>query len=428
MRDNAPILLVAVLVIAGIAGLFALTNGAADRRLDNSVIGINGLPHLLEQNDVAFKRSHPRLSPHIRDLGLRIAPLYDLDLRASAAAPKDDHDRFFQTDMRDIPDENLFTKINELPTLIVLPKWVQGIIDIKTAHADALIPERRYLRLFRQLGVDSLRLQRGANDMLSQGSVSLFLPQTFVPDTLPGECKPLRRFAGGVLVAECLRAETDDTFYLLSDPDLINNHGLSVGHNGSAALDLIAQLSPPGGRPTYIDTSPDLLTLVDEERDERRDYTRDASDFARFFSPPFDALWAMLLIVTGILLWRGSVRFGPVAPDPADSPDHSKSEAVATTARLLRLTGHDGHLVADFVRGQLAELARQTFGASAGQASVARYFAFLARRDATLAQAFQASAQTLITDGPTLPRARLHAELATYRTLLESVTDAHDLK
>lgn len=429
MRDKAPMLLILVLIVAGIAGLFALANSAENRRLDNSVIGINGLPHFFDQNDVAYKRAHPRLSPHVDDLGLRILPLYDLNLAASSLPPQNEHDLFFQTDMRDIFAEDLFTKLRELPTLLVLPKWVRGTIDNKTAYKGTLIPITRYRLLLGQLELGNLRLLRGANDMASKGGVSLFLPQVFDPNSLSPDCKPIRMFGAGVLIARCaLDKNQTSYFYLLSDPDLINNHGLAVGQNGTTLLDLLQQLSPPGGHPVYIDTSPDLLVTVGNDRDERREYSRSASDFARFFAPPLDALWAMLLIVTGILMWRGSVRFGPVQTDRENNPEQSKSEAIATNARLLRLTGHDGNLVADFVRGQLAELARQTFGAAAGQTAVSRYFAFLARRDADLARAFQTSATKLINQGPTMPRARLSAELANYRTLLESVTDAHDPK
>lgn len=428
MRKAGPLILVLVLIVAGIAGLLALASGAKDRRLDNSVIGINGLARLLDLNDIPFKRSHPRLSPHVRDMGLRVLPLYDLDLASENASPRDAHERFFQSDIRDVFKDDLITKLEELPTLIVLPKWVQGTIETKTASDATLIPKQRFNRLFAQLDIGKLRLSRGANDMVTIGDVSLFLPQSFNPDTLPADCSSLRMFGEGHLVIDCALRDTGTRFFVVSDPDLINNHGLAVGRNGNAILDLIRLLTPSGDRPLYVDTSQYLLLSIDEDTDERRDYSRSASDFARFFDAPFDMLWAMLLIVTGIFIWRGAVRFGPTLPDQEDSPEQSKTEAIATNARLLRLCGHDGHLVADFVRGQITELTRQTFGTTAGQAGMTRFFAFLARRDPDLAQAFEASARTLMNEGPTLPQARLHAELDQYRTLLESVTNAHDLK
>lgn len=428
MRNNTPLILIGLLILAGLGGLFALTSGANDRRLDNSVIGMNGLQRFLDLHDVANKRSHPRLSPHVLDFGLRVLPLYDLDILNDSATPQDEHALFFQTDLRDIDINDLRTKLEELPTLIVLPKWVQGTIKIKVAHEQTLIPVDRFDTLFEQLGFKGLRLRLGPNDMVTEGWASLFIPRTFAPESLPKACTKIVTFGSGVLVAACHQETTDHPVFLLSDPDLINNHGLGIGDNGTAVLDLIALLEPPGDKPVYIDMSPDLLLSIDEDRDQRRDYTRDYSDIARLFSPPFDALWAILLIITGVLAWRGAVRFGPILPDRDNSPEQSKSEAIATNARLLRLTGQDGHMVSDFVRGQLADLARQPFGNAAGQSGVTRYFAFLARRDARLAEAFQTSATTLIKDGPTLPPSRLHAELANYRTLLELVTDAHDPK
>ena len=82
-------------------------------------------------------------------------------------------------------------------------------------------------------------------------------------------------------------------------------------------------------------------------------------------------------------------------------------------------------MVSDFVRAQLLDLTHQTFGPDLGAAGQKRFFAHLARSDATLARDFEATAQGLIANAATLPRADLSRQLTTYKSLLEKVVNAH---
>lgn len=64
------------------------------------------------------------------------------------------------------------------------------------------------------------------------------------------------------------------------------------------------------------------------------------------------------------------MRFGPLLTQDRATAESSKTAAISTKARLLRLSGHDGQMVADYVRADLAQMARQIFGAAAAQALV----------------------------------------------------------
>ena len=431
MRDNSPVLIVCVLLFLGLAGLLVLSNGANDRRLDASVIGINGLATWLAEGEFDVKKSHPRLSPHIRDLALRILPLYDMDMDRDASPARTIRDTFYNDSPRDIWLENYTTKTDELPTLVILPKWVVGIATSKVAHETGLVPLGRYPTLLRQMGLGGMRITRGnatfeRNAMGANGNAALFWAQTFSAASIPSECKPMVKFGAGVLVIECQMPDKSTPTYVLSDPDLLNNHGLAVGDNAVAARLLIAQIVQGDTRTIYVDTSPDLLTAYDEDADERRDYTRSASDFARFFDPPFAALWAMLLVVLGVLYWRGAVRFGPIATNEDTVAEASKTAAIEIKARLLRLSNNDGRMVSDFVRGQINDLATQTFGTSLGTTASARFFALLARRDPMHGPAFKHSAETLMANAQNMSRPELYAALETYRTHLERIANADD--
>ena len=133
-----------------------------------------------------------------------------------------------------------------------------------------------------------------------------------------------------------------------------------------------------------------------------------------------------MLAILCLCLWRGAVRFGPLLTQDRATAESSKTAAISTKARLLRLSGHDGQMVADYVRADLAQMARQIFGAAAAQAGQARLFAHLARRDAASAQALQQTAEALMTRAPQMPHAELTRQLHTYRSLSETLTHGHD--
>ncbi len=433
MRNMAPMLIVLVLLAAGVMGFMALRNAALDRRLDGSVIGLGGLPIWLKDGDIAVKKSHPRLSPKLSDLSHRLLPLYDIDLNDDADDPETSQEVIRQATQRNIRAKDYWTKLDDLPSLVLLPKWTSGMMLTKVAHDETLINPAFFPSLFRQMRLSGLRLDRAGADFVTDRlgtgekyEVALFQAQTFAPDSLPTACREHTRFGDGVLIVACNWSDISHETLIVSDPDLMNNHGLSLAQNAGFARALISELTADDARPVYVDTSPGLLTSIDKGQAERRDYTRSSSDLARFFDYPFSVLWSMLMLVLALLLWRGAKRFGPVLSEDDRRIEQSKTAAIAAKARLLRLSGNDGQMVADFVRGQVLDLTTRTFGPNLGEAGQKRYFDHLARRDAGLASAFHASVDELITSGPNMPRAELHRALETYRHLLERVVDTHE--
>ena len=450
---NLPLILVGLLVLAGLGGLLLLSSGAQDRRLDASVIGLAALEPWLDRQGLAAEQANPRIRPDITQIGLRLLPLYDVNLIDEAPAPATPKDSFYASTLREQTLFDIQTRLTEVPTLLIWPKWVAGTVVAEVAHDSALIPQPDLNRLSRQLGLGAMALDRAGARFLTadlpQGKLTLFHAQLFNADDLPRFCTPELALPEGVLIARCQLPQKAHPTWILSDPDLLNNHGLTLGENARIVTGLLQgwvappaqsdknrpQNSPQSGPDTpapeearriYIDTSGENLVTWYDYADEAQAYERDSTDFARFFQPPLTGLWAMLLIVLGVALWRGLIRFGPARPDPDEAPEQSKTAAIATNARLLRIAGHDGRMVADFVQAGLTDLAITTFGRSAGSgpAGLTRLYAHLGRRDAKSAQALQALA-TRLTDRTTpLPPAELRRSLDTYRRLLETLT--HD--
>lgn len=433
MRSRLPMLLVGLLVIGGMVLLLSVGRGGQDRRVDRSVVGFALLAPWLESQGIAVEQSNPRLAPKVDSLSMRILPLQDMDIMAEIPVGLAPRERFYSDTLIDADYDNVVNKLYELPTLVVVPKWVAGTFVRKIAHRSVLIPLERYPDLLERLiASEGLRLIRPAPGLQTLGTkwgeVTLFEPQVFDPASLPQFCEPLLSLPAGPLAIACRNGELEMTF-LLSDPDLLNNHGLTLGENGAVATRLIGATRTGDPLPVYLDTHDAIYTDYWTENDldqQRRDYERDSDDFGRLLSPPLAALWAILFIVLGLCFWRGAVRFGPLLPSDKQGTEPSKTAAISTKARLLRLSGHDGQMVADYVRADLAGLARQIFGSAASQAGQARLFAHLARRDAEAAASLQQTAEALIARAPQMPHAELTRLLHTYRTLLERLTNGHD--
>ena len=436
MRNALPMILVGALVLAGLAGLLFLGGGRGDRRLDASAIGIDGLAVWLKAEGLAVERSNPRFRPAWSQLAFRVLPLYDTDLHADPPEAKTPREAYYATTLRNIEAWNLNGRLYDMPAMVILPKWVAGTVGSAMAHDSALIPLAQAGRLPGQIGNWPLRLIRPekgfVTEEVGQDRVALFHPQLFDPASLPGECGVVIGLPQGVLVAACAFAEDEDRepLYLLSDPDLLNNHGLALADNAAVAGWLFRALTPgaaDGGAEApriYIDTEAENMVDYYSYDDQRQDYDRSGDDFARFFAPPLAGLWAVLAILLGLALWRGARRFGPAQADAADTPEQSKLAAIATNARLLRIAGHDARMGADLVQANLSDLAQTTFGRTvgAGPQGIARLFAHLSRRDPARTAELQAVATRLADTTHPLSPAELHRQLNAFRRLLETLT------
>ncbi len=417
MRKAGPLLFVVLLL--GLAALLLLApwqSGAYDR----SALGVKGLEVWLQAKGIPVVRSDAHVARAPSELSMRILPLRDP--RYAPAGGDEEED---SAEGRFAPDI-LVDKLYELPTLVILPKWREGILKEGIAQQAMLVPPGGIYRDLEQIYLPDLRLKRlGANfeeagvSLAPDGpqELALYSAQLFDRASLPENCAEAAGVTAGALV---LRCEDDFTVYLLSDPDLLNNHGLARGENAALALSLIRSLRGAGETlPVYLDTDPRLLD-EDTADDEGRTYERSASDLKRLFDYPLTLIWGAILLLTMISFWRGAYRFGPPLETRASDAGISKTVAVEAMARLLRLSGNDGRMAAQFVEHFLADKAALVFGPTANnQAGVERLFQRLSRRDETGANALRSTSQALIDKGPNMRRAELHHHLETFRTLLK---------
>lgn len=138
----------------------------------------------------------------------------------------------------------------------------------------------------------------------------------------------------------------NEPFYILTDPDFINNAGLKDEQTAAAALDMIAMIEPAKGAVMFdltlhgIGQKYDLAKLLVE--------------------PPFLALTLSVLVAAALAFLHGLGRFGPPRAE-GRAIAFGKRALVDTTAMLLRRAGRLQGL-----GGRYAALMRQRTAALLG--------------------------------------------------------------
>lgn len=416
---KAGLAFIALAVVAIGALLMLATSG--DGRYDRSALGMKGLDVWLQSKEVAVARSQASVRRMASELSLRILPL-----RALRDKPSDRHSRKLLDGELDA--DVLEEKLHELPTLVILPKWGDAVLKDGIARSGALAATASINAPLRRMDLTGLRVRRlGAQftdvqialPASEKLTASLYRAQLFDRRSIPPQCVELAGAPAGALLIRC---EDETRFHLLSDPDLLNNHGLAQGRNADAALALIRYLRGSiEVRPVYIDTDAKLLG-DSTATDEGRDYERSAGDLARLFDWPLSAIWAVMLVTTLVCLWSGSIRFGPPRRSDGDHIALAKTAAIDATARLLRLSGNDGRMAAQFVQNMLADRAIATLGSgAASQDGVQRLFQHLARRDPSAAEALKSVSTALMTRGPGMSPHDLRHNLHAFTRLMRSL-------
>ncbi len=230
------------------------------------------------------------------------------------------------------------------PVLLVLPKWeafanpfhrgwVANATPIDLTH----LPKTGILSTFsmaRRPGVVSPRLLARAdpfalNEVIDAGPV-----EQLQSIQAPGYIPILADDTGAVILARDPKAN----LYILSDPDLLDNHGLKSLLTAQAAGRIVGALKAGDG-PVIFD-----VTL--------NGFARERSVMRLLFDPPFLAVTLCLFFAAALAGFQAACRFG--ATRRAGRVFALGKEALAdNTAALIRLTGREHRM-----GGRYAELTR----------------------------------------------------------------------
>lgn len=417
-------LIFAVLALVAV-GVLVYLAGQRQQALRSSPIGFDGLQVWLAQADLPAQSFTGGWVLDGGTLDVLVLPLFDTQLDRARALPQTKEELLLQQDEVDQRQDVLRQKVSMVPSLLILPKWRSGMRLTGLSHPALLVEDdgleaalksltgttRNVMRIgvpftdFDYIGPDEDRLR-----------ARLYVAQVFDgPD-----CEPLIGTRGQMVLGSCPIDGSDQRLLVLSDPDLLNNHGLRLGDNAQIAHALFSTLAGQGQ--ILIDYS-ERNWIVERETDSAN--TRTWSDLARFFEPPFTAMWVSAALILALLLWRASLRYGPVIEERSEI-EASKRHAITAQARLLRLTGQDGALLADYAQARLASVAYRLFGPAGARAAGDRedILQQLARHHPQMAVRLRAVLETIDTLPARLPAREAIKHVDALETILETIT--HD--
>ncbi len=416
--DPASLLAIAIgaLVIAGIVYLSAQARQAS---LHRSQVGFAGLENWLDGNDIETLTFTGGGALRPDDIGLRILPLFDADLLSwDDDDPKTGAEILQQKTEFNIVRRIVNEKLTVAPTLVILPKWRRAVRTKGIAHPAFLIPRDDVERVQKQIANVTGSLVR-PSDTYAETSVvydgksfdvGLYQPQF----TKQSGCQPILGEDNAMLLGKC--EYEDSEFWLLSDPDLLNAHGLKLGENARLARQVVADLA--GDSRVIIDlTSAIFITEYTEPK--RRSW----SELGRFFAFPFSTIWIGFALLSALFLWRAWVRYGPIIRLFEDQPRASKTNSIDATARLLRLSGHDRELLQSHIAARCRILATDLLGPhrNPGTEPVGELVRIVARKSPELSQKLTRASSALQNENTDLSEAELLRRLDEFETLCERI-------
>lgn len=153
---------------------------------------------------------------------------------------------------------------------------------------------------------------------------------------------PLIWTTQGILLGSVERVD-GQTVWILSDPDIIANHGLGRGENGALAVAVAEALRRNGGAVVFDETVHGMA--------------REPNLWRELFQFPLLVLTIQALAAVVILAWASMGRFGaPARPAPAGKA--GTGALIDSTADMLAFGGHVGPLVGRYLDTAARHVAR----------------------------------------------------------------------
>jgi len=230
--------------------------------------------------------------------------------------------------------------------LLVLPKWRGIPSDQHTGwlgYAE-LLPERAPDQVLNLAVAQAEVTRRPTVDAWETNSLGV-TPTPVSPVQLmrSSRLRPVVADGEDILVGELV--ERGRRLWVLSDPDVIENHGIVQGDNAAFVLALIDALRWRKGSVVFDETVHGYVA-------------RPASPMRLLFEFPFVVTTALGLIALALLLWATMGRFGP--PETAPPALRSgKRGLIENAAKLLGFAGHQRRMVRRYVQATIRDAARQ---------------------------------------------------------------------
>ena len=226
--------------------------------------------------------------------------------------------------------------------LLVLPKW-DGFKDERRAgwlRLAGMVPRRYVESILRRVDPDGavLRVTGPPNWNTRALGVdpTLAFPQLLDSNAL----EPVIWSDQGILLGVLIR--DGRAIWILSDPDILSNHGLGQGDNAVLALGVFDMLRPFGG------------TVIFDEA--VHGYWRPPNLWRALLELPFVVPVFLAIATILITAWAATARFG--SPLPARPPFvPGKTALIENTASLLRFGGFGSAILRRYADATLRDVA-----------------------------------------------------------------------
>jgi len=233
--------------------------------------------------------------------------------------------------------------------IIVLPKW-RGIPLVGSSmwvEAMVLMNKEAASSVLEALGIEA-RVVR-----ITDSTVTLnwdrnsygVAPQLLAPQLMAGDqVEPLIACDEGTLLGAVKSGHTNyaGVTVILSDPDLIANHGLARGDNALLAVRIVDHLRNDGG------------VVLDETI---HGFSLRRSIWRSFFEYPLILVLLQVFLLAGVILWTASIRFGsPIRYDRRIAS--GKGYLIQNTASLLRHGAHHRYLIGRYFNSSIRHVAQ----------------------------------------------------------------------
>ncbi|MEL6587517.1 MAG: hypothetical protein AAFQ50_12795, partial [Pseudomonadota bacterium] len=210
--------------------------------------------------------------------------------------------------------------------------------------------------------VVTLSATKGRFSRLDERQIYIHRLQTVSQDKIDGYCESLISAGGSMLLGHCRdrrNRSTSKKFWLLTDPDLLNNLGIGFGDNAAIARDLLTALA--ADRKVILDTT----TTYSGPDGRTRRKGPNLSELLQYLVPPYTGIWIAAGVLLLLMIWHALRRSGPLrAGDPGrlTAPGQtSRATTIAADASLMAAStsARDGYELARLRMDQgLEDLAR----------------------------------------------------------------------
>ncbi len=229
--------------------------------------------------------------------------------------------------------------------LLILPKWFGRASESKPTwigEATHIDPE---------VAAWALHLVAPKADLTDAGSATFttnpfnLAPNIVAPIRLMhgDRLQPIVGTADGMLLG--LLRDRDRTIWVLSDPDIMSNHGLARSGNPALALAIIDRLRSGAGSIVFDETIHGFLA-------ERQ------NPFKLLFRFPFVIALIQGVLALALLLWATVGRFGTPQAAPS-SISAGRQQLLENIAKLVDTSGHRDVMIKRYVLETLRDVGRQ---------------------------------------------------------------------